>query len=168
MLFVRVDGAQELQRLARDLKAAGDKDLRRKLYRGFQHIAKPVKAAAQQGALDTLPSSGGLAAKVAAGQYRVSVRSRGSGASLQLRVSAKSGGIRVDHKRKKITAGQMDLNAMDRGRLRHPVHGNRHVWVNQKVKPGWFTKSTARSARLAHKEALKVITEVARELAAKG
>ncbi len=32
------------------------------------------------------------------------------------------------------------LPAMDKGAVRHPVHGNRSAWVTQTVTGGWFSE----------------------------
>lgn len=165
---IRVSGEEQLRRLAHDLREAGDKDLRRELHRGFNRAVKPVKAAAKQGAATTLPKSGGLAARVVGATYRTKVSSRGSGAALKLVVTGKSGIARVDHARQRIVAGRMDIYSMDRGLVRHPVYGNRHAWVGQRIRSGWFTRSTKKAAKAAQREALQVIEDVARELARKG
>lgn len=35
----------------------------------------------------------------------------------------------------------MDLQSLDRGRLRHPLFGNRGHWYDQPVRRGWWTLS---------------------------
>ena len=35
---------------------------------------------------------------------------------------------------------------LNRGRLRHPLFGNRNFWFNQDVKPGFFTDTIAADA----------------------
>ncbi len=35
----------------------------------------------------------------------------------------------------------MDLRSLDRGRLRHPLFGNREHWYNESVPRGWWTLS---------------------------
>jgi hypothetical protein len=36
---------------------------------------------------------------------------------------------------------KIDLQSLDRGRLRHPLFGNRRYWYMQAVRPGWFTSA---------------------------
>lgn len=125
---VRVTGAEQLAALAKDLRAAGDKELRKELMRGLQRAGKPMKAAARQAALDELPSRNGLAALVASSRWSVTTRSAGKGA-----------GVRVAGRGLVNASGQeTDLASLNRGRLRHPVYG-RGAWVNQPVRVGWFT-----------------------------
>jgi hypothetical protein len=38
-----------------------------------------------------------------------------------------------------------DTARTDRGTLRHPVFGNREVWVNQPVKLGWWSRPVEES-----------------------
>jgi hypothetical protein len=118
---VTVTGADQLSQLARDLRAAGEKDLRRELLRGIQRAGKPLKAAARTAALTELPSRGGLAERVAGSRWAVKTRTAGRGV-----------GVRV------TGAGDLDLRSLNRGRLRHPLYGKRGHWFDQPVPPGWF------------------------------
>lgn len=42
--------------------------------------------------------------------------------------------------------GKSDMKALNRGKLRHPLFGNRHHWYNQSIKPGMWDKSLAKVA----------------------
>ena len=87
-------------------------------------------AAARAGA-GMLPSRGGLAARVAGARYTVDeVRSAGGSAGIQLTVAA-----------------DLDVDALDRGTLRHPVYGNRSRWVTQRVPARWLTDAVEDAAR---------------------
>lgn len=72
-----------------------------------------------------LPRRGGLAARVAAARFTLDeVRGAGSSAGIRLTVAA-----------------DLDVEALDAGTVRHPVYGNRRVWVSQRVSAGWLTKA---------------------------
>ena len=43
----------------------------------------------------------------------------------------------------------MDLRALDQGRLRHPLFGNRQFWYQQRVTKGWWTKHLEKAATKA-------------------
>jgi hypothetical protein len=144
---VRVKGAEELVRLSRQLRAAGDQELRRDFYRGLNRASKPLKEAAKQNAGRVLPRRGGLAALVA--KSRLSTSVRGGGANPGVRITGK---------------GRMDLDRMDRGQVRHPVFGNRRVWVVQSVTPRWFTEPMEAGAEDVRTELLSVFDDVARRL----
>jgi hypothetical protein len=147
---LRITGANELGDLARDLKRAGDKELRRDLMRGIQRAGKPLKEAAQRAALTELPKAGGLNEFVASGKF--SVRTRTAGRNPGVRLS----GAKAGH----------DIRAIDLGRLRHPVFGG-GTWVSQSIKPGWWsdTLSDARVLTPVRQELLQVFDDVARRLA---
>jgi len=119
---VRTVGEQKLARVGNAIRAAGDKDLDRALRRAMQRSAKPLKAAARYGALRRLPVRGGLAERVADSKF-----------SARVTTSGKRAGVRI------VGRSGYDLQGMDDGLVRHPVFGNRRRWVNEPIKPGWFS-----------------------------
>lgn len=136
---VRITGADKLTEVGKRLKAAGDKGLRKEFLAGMQRAGAPLKAEAQASARTHLPHRGGLAAEAA-----------GSGFSVRTRTAGRSVGVRVVAKGRKVRA----LGALDRGRLRHPVYGNRNVWVTQHIAPGWFTGALTRHADVVQAQML--------------
>lgn len=140
---IRIVGAEKLQRVARKLKETGDKELRKELYSGIQRAAKPVKAAMQAAARAQLPKAGGLNNFVADGKFSVSTK---AGSNPGVTIKAKKGG------------------GADRGRIRHPVFGNKAVQVTQQVDSGWFTQTGKDAAPVVRAELLKVIDDVARKI----
>lgn len=145
---LRVTGADDLAALGKALKAAGDRELRRELMKGLQRAGKPAKEAAKAAARSELPSSGGLGEYVARSKF--SVRTRASGNSPGVEVVAKN--------------AELDLPAMNRGRLRHPVYGNRNRWVTQQIKPRWFTDAMEAQAPQVRRELVAAIRAVAAKL----
>jgi hypothetical protein len=146
---VRVSGAQDLRALSRDLKEAGRKDLRKELFAGLNRATKPLRAEAKANALATLPSSGGLAARVAAANMTV----RGGGARVTIVARPSKRG------------GSFHPIEIDGGVVRHPVYGHGPT-VNQHVKPGWFTRPMQAGADEVRHELVAAIDVVARKLAA--
>jgi hypothetical protein len=146
---VRVSGAQDLRALSRDLKEAGRKDLRKELFAGLNRSTKPLRAAAKANALATLPSSGGLNARVAAATMTV----RGGGARVTIVARPSKRG------------GQFDPFAVDGGIVQHPTYGHAPT-VSQHVKPGWFTKPMQENADVVRDELVAGIDVVARKLEA--
>lgn len=149
---LRVEGADQLTKLAADLKAVGAKELRRDLLRGIQQATKELKDAAKKAALDNLPKRGGLNEFVASAKFATRVRTSGRSPGVSI-VASKSG---------------HDLAAMDRGRLRHPVYGNRRLWVTQTITPGWFTDAMRDAAQPVRAELLNVLDDIAGRLARGG
>ena len=116
-------GRESLLRAAAHVKEVGDRGLRIALQRNLRLATAPLLPEIKQSALDTLPKRGGLAARVAGAKLSTSI-SLGK----TVRVSIKARGVE----------GSMDVKAMNEGKLRHPVFGNRAVWRTQTIRPHWF------------------------------
>lgn len=148
---MRITGANQLGDLARDLKAIGDKELRKELLRGIQKAAKPLaKVAAPAAARNRLPRAGGLNEFVATSKFAV-----------RTRTSARNPGVRIVG-----TKTGHDIKAMDAGKVRHPVRGT-NVWVLQNIEPGWWTNGLSDSivAPPVRKEILAVMDDIIRKIA---
>lgn len=122
--------ADSISKLARDLRGfvAGDvvlKALRKEVTAAVPPVRKKIKASA----IAILPAGGGLNAWVAAARVRSVVKARGHTVTVELR-----GGRSSANKKKS------DIDAIDRGRVRHPSWGRRTAgqWHNQAVPPGFF------------------------------
>lgn len=141
-------GADQLAAVTKRLKAAGEqgKGLRKQLLKEIRLAAKPLVQDVRQSAMDTLPASGGLNRQIRKG---IGVRTRAAGKSVGVRIVAKN---------------RYAIKSMDKGRLRHPVFGNRDVWVAQSVPPGWFTRPVEAGADEARKGALRAINDIARKV----
>lgn len=157
---VRVKGADELERIARRLKEAGNKNLRKELYRGLARAAKPTAAAGRRAALEELPKRGGLAKKIASSRY--STKTRAAGQKVGVRITAKGP--------KNAGGGEIDIRSLNRGRLRHPVYARgddrkKWTWVDQSVPPGWWEDAMQIAADEEIRDALlAVLDEIARKM----
>jgi hypothetical protein len=158
---VRMQGVEQLTQLGRDLKAAGEKDLRRELLRSGRAMGKPIKAELAASALEKLPHRGGLAALIAKAKVRVATRLSGRN------VGVSFVGRWTGH----------DLPSIDRGRLRHPIRqrsaekagGRPKIWVSQTIPAGYWTKVfDGPGADIARDEFLKAVDAVAAKLRAGG
>lgn len=147
MIDVRVTGADNLAVLAKRLKEIGDNDLRKEMLAGIRRAAKPMTQAAKERAESDLPKAGGLNEVVAKSKF-----------STRTRTAGRTPGVRV------VASNPHDVQSIDRGRLRHPVFGNREVWVTQKITPGWFTDAMNSHADEVRREMLRVLNTVARKL----
>lgn len=119
--------AEELALLGRRLKAA-DKSLRKGLLREIRAEGKPVIEDIRAGIHPTFPNRGGLADRVKAAKIGVRTRLAGKSVGVRLQVTGPKNQLRTLAK----------IN--DSGSWRHPVMGNRKVWVAQTYGPsgGWF------------------------------
>jgi hypothetical protein len=128
--------------LSRQLKELGDKGLQKELTQAIGKAMKPVKAAIRESARDTLPERGGLGERVA--RSRISQRRNKNG----LRLVA--------------SGGRRDL--LDKGSLRHPVFGNPDKWVDQRVKPGWWSRPVKAAEDDVRREIEQAMQDVVRKL----
>ena len=133
-----------LSALITRLRNAG---VERELEVALRRAARPMADVARQGARDTLPRKGGLAEVIAATKFSTTVRISGNNVVAQV-----------------IGRSRHDLAALDRGRDRHPVFGNRKVWVNQRITPGWFSRSERTAEAIAMKAMEAAAERVARKL----
>jgi hypothetical protein len=140
----RVTGADDLEKLAKRLKASGDKELRKELLRGIRETNKPTIAKIRESAAENLPRRGGLAAKVA----RETIGTR-------TRLTGPSAGVTIQRKRGR---------GLNEGRLRKPVFGNRKVWREQAVKKGWFDDPIEADAPRIREGLQKVMRDVATKI----
>jgi hypothetical protein len=141
---------EDLFKLAADLRRAGAKSLQRELYRAVQKSGKRVVAAAKEGA-QTLPQSGGLAARVAGATYRTQLK------------GGRNPGVRVTATEK--TGKPVDLNAIDGdGGVRHPLFGNRRHWYPTRVPARWFTGPAEKAAEQARADLVEAVAAVEREI----
>lgn len=154
--MIQSEGADELERLGKALKELGDKQFRSEIYRGLSRAVKPLREIAKRTPhlVPGLPKRGGLADTVAKGlRGRGGIKSRRalSGRNVGITISASSSGH--------------DVNAMERGRLRHPVFGRqrtvggkvRGLWVNQQVTPGFWSKPMTEAAPQAREDITREI-----------
>jgi hypothetical protein len=147
----RVQGADELNRLARRLKG-GDKALRKELYSGLQRATKPIRADVQRSLATRLPERGGLAQKMSKSRVSAKIRTANRNTRLTIRVDGPRG-------------EDIDVRAINRGRIRHPVFG---VWRPntpiQTIPPGAVTEPLEAGADHARREATAAMARVARQL----
>ena len=150
MIDIRIEGAEQLAALAKRLKQVGDKELRRELMRGIQRSTKPLRPAVQASARSRLPQRGGLAAEVGAARVRTRTRTAGEHVGVRVEVSSPRGDI--------------DMRAIDRGRLRHPVFGHRDRWVTQRIDAGVISDPLEDQAPQVRREVLAAMESVAEKI----
>jgi len=143
-LTIEGQGLDALQRKIK--KLPNSRQLTRELNKTLRVAAKDLPDQAKDAARQELPQRGGLAARVA---------SRPAG--LQV-LSGRNAGVRVRFK-------GVDAVSSNRGRLRHPVFGNREVWVNQAIKPGWFTDRMRHEAPKVRPDLLRAMERIAEKVA---
>lgn len=138
-------GPQSLAVLAATLRQYAARDLRLELLRGTKRAGKPVIEAARRNATDRLPRGGGLNA-LAAGE-KITTR---------VRLGVRTAGVQIR------TADRI-LNQTNAGFVRHPVFGDRKVWVTEQVPraAGWWDDAISETTPQAIAEMYAVMRETA-------
>lgn len=147
-------GADERQlvAVAKALREAKDKGLNKAMRQAVNAAVAPAQDAVRAGARSDLPRRGGLADRVAGSKFRTQRQAgRAPGFTMIMRLPKKGGAV--------------DLRAMNRGRLRHPVFGNRGTWVTQNVPAGWFEAALAPVKAKVAEDLTAAVRDMARRLA---
>jgi hypothetical protein len=146
----------ELRELALRLKRSGDPvRMRKQLLKGLKDGVKPAVSQARSAAL-TLPSSG----KYSTGFRRKLARS----ITTQVRTSGKDAGVRVRVSKARMGRQASLVTATNKGRWRHPVFGDRNVWVTQHSRAGWFDQANRYSGPPVRRALKKVLDDMEKEL----
>lgn len=113
--------------IAEQLKDFGRDDLRREFVKGVKDAVRPTQRQIKAGVGAYMPTgyTDDLKRDMT---VTTSVRTTGNA---KVTVTGRS--------------GQSRLNALNKGRLRHPLFGNRDKWYSQRVRPGFFTDPLFRS-----------------------
>lgn len=142
-----MEGASDLAKLSADLKAAGNRELRKEMLAGIRKVTRPAVEAVRLSAEVRLPRRGGLAQEVARG--RIGARTT---------TTTRSAGVRIA---RPVGAG------LDRtGKFRHKVFGNEEVWVEQQTDAeGWFTRPLELLEPTVRASMRRVLDDISRKLA---
>lgn len=166
---VQITGTGQLLELQRRLRAAGNENLRRSMQRRVRRAAEPLQADLQQTMRGLQlrsqstpvrrrpsPTTRPLRATIAAA-IRISVRTTSGSAGAR---------VRIDR-----AALPPDLRTMpgaiNSGRIRHPVFGNRRRWATQWPTPSNWWDATVRAHQPRMRaEMERIVTDVQRHLGA--
>ena len=150
-------GVDSMERLGKDLREAGAKDLRKELLKAGQQLTKPVKENIKEHALTDLPKRGNL-------NVWTSKRLK---TTTQVRLAGKNVGVRFKTKHPG-TKGLSDLPSINDGDVRHPLFGNTNRWYTTHVHPGFVTRAVDEMAPEIRKAFLGAVDEIAAKLRARG
>lgn len=151
MADLELRGADDVDALVRRIRTHADaKALRKELYAGLNRVTKPVREDMKASIGPSLPSRGGLAALVMA---KASLTTSA--------VAGRNAGVRI-----KARHRSYDLKRLNEGRLRHPVFGNRGVWVEQTegVNPGFLDEAFEKSKPEIARGVQRVLDDIARKV----
>lgn len=161
VLEVRVEGLAAFGNVARQMRAQGNKTLEREMIRALERTVRPVEAAVRA-EYGNLPSRGGYAATFSR-SLRLRLGRRTGGRSAQLTVRAYAEG----------TSQRRDIEALEDGRLRHPVYGRSrptrrgrrgNPWAATSIRGGYFRRGTDDAADQAVRQLAAVVDDYAEKL----
>lgn len=148
---LRVEGADKFGKLAKALRDLGDKELRTELYRGINRAVKPLTESVKKETPSFLPR-----------RYAFELAK-----SLRVRARRRAGrdpAVYLVAKAKTSRGKERDLASLNRGRLRHPLYGNRRYWFDQDVSPNWWDDPLLEGAEQVREEIVNVLDEIGQRL----
>ena len=151
---LRIEGADKFGILAKALRKYGDKELRSELYKGINRAVKPLTEDVKKGTQQYLPRR---YAFELARYLRVRTRRR----------AGKDPAIYLVGRAKTKRGKERDLASLNRGRLRHPLYGNRRYWYDQDVSPNWWDDPLLDGSEQVREEIVNVLDDIGIALAKK-
>lgn len=183
---VKVVGTEQFQKLARDLKQAGDGRLTRNMGKAMKRAAEPVMDDMRSTvrSVTTLGGSGrgGASARAARAAKFLSKRKHTAKAlakaraasglrsaaantvTASVRMGGRSAGVSIRSRSSLMPPDQRKLPMyMNRGSWRKPTFG-RPPWTTQVVTPGWFDKPAKRGGPRVRDAAFRVVIQTINQL----
>jgi hypothetical protein len=151
---LRIEGSEKLGALSEALRRYGVVELEQELFDGIVKSVEPLVEAVKKSLKNYLPDR--YAEELARTLVDKAVRLAGTNPGVRLTASAKTG-----------RGKQRDLASLNRGRLRHPLYGNREWWFDQEVKKGFWDEPLIDESDAVRAELVKVLDDIAGKLAAK-
>lgn len=150
--------SKDLKRIAAELRRMDNKQLKAEFSKELRSAAKPLVPAVRQ-AIRQIPSQRGYTADGLRGRLSRAVK-------LEVRTVGRQAGVRIRVDGRKMPDKQKSLQSYMEGvkpRWRHPVFGNKEVWVQQKPHPYFY--KTVRPLGLASRvQVNKAIDRVAKKI----
>lgn len=157
MFHATVTGAEDLRAVSRQLRTVTDgKAMRRDLTKGLRQGVRPAVASVKAAAV-TLPAKGPRSTGLR--------RRMGSATSPQVRTGGRNPVVAVRISRARMGDKAGAARGMDRREFKHPVYGNRDVWVSQRGHPGWFEHAVHARERQVRTSMRAVLDQIEHDLA---
>lgn len=154
-----VEGTADFIKAARALNEAGDRELRKAVYRGFRTAAMPLGQRMIAGLAADMPKRGGLSARIAASKAGIRNATTGSNPRVVITLRSPSG---------------TKLKPLNEGNLKHPVFARKGSdrksfrWVMQSVPSGAATRAFNEGAPAVRAVVIRDLNQVIDETARKG
>jgi hypothetical protein len=144
---IEIQGADQLARLAKQLREAGAKDLQAELGKAINRATKPIKADIRQSLKENLPKRGGLAKRAAASRL-----------TTRRRTAAKTAGVRI------VAKGTLSLYHLNQGQVRHRKDGKIDGGKVQSIAPGVWDKPAEAALPEVRRELVAAMDAVAKKI----
>jgi hypothetical protein len=145
--MIEVQGADQLARLAKQLKEAGAKDLQAELGKAINRATKPIKVDIKQSFATSLPKRGGLAKRAVATKL-----------TTRRRTSQRAAGVRI------VGKGTLSLYHLNKGQVRHRKDGKIDAGKVQPITPGAWTKPAEAALPGVRQELVAAMDAVAKKI----
>jgi hypothetical protein len=125
--------SKDLKRIAAELRSTGNKQLKSEFGKELRAAARPMVPAVRR-AIRQIPSKRGYSADGLRGRMSKAVK-------LEVRTTGRDAGVRIRVDGRKMPDKQRALQSYMEGLKkpwRHPVYGNKEVWVKQDAHPYFF------------------------------
>jgi hypothetical protein len=143
-------GSEQLLRVSRALKDAGETGLRKQFHKTIGAAAKSAIPAIRQSARDKAPRKGGLNERLAKNPYRT-----------QVRTGVTTAGVR-------IVGTKVDPRINSQGRIQHPVFGRGTVVQFDPKLKGYFDEPLEKLGPQVQKDVVNAMTEFTRAVLRSG
>jgi hypothetical protein len=148
---VKITGGAQLRDVQNRLRAIGDTGLGKQMGKALRDAASPLRPAVKAEAVRAMPSGYGPTLSRSL-RFRTAVKETRHTAGVVVRVYG-------DGRRQR-----RDVPALNRGRLRHPLYGDRNWWFDQRVRSGFVDRPADRILPDAVRQMQAVIDYVADQI----
>lgn len=149
--------------MAQAIRRTGDKGMVREMSRALAKSTLPVRKAIAAEADRVMPEAGGYRAVLSKSlRHKTSQRTASRSATVRLITYADG------------TSGRRDIERLEKGELRHPVHGRSRTvrgrgrvpnpWATTRIRPGFHERGTGGAVDEAQRELLAVLDDYAERL----
>jgi hypothetical protein len=156
---VIAQGTAGFAKAARALNEAGDRELRKGVYKSFREVAKPLGDSMVASLAADMPKRGGMSARVAAA--KPSIRNATTGRNPRVVITL-------------VSPTKTAMKPLDQGNLKHPVFARKGSdrkswrWAAQTVPAGGATRAFEDGAPMVRSRIVNELDHVIAETARKG
>lgn len=167
MRSMQILGTGQLLELSRKLKTAGGPRLKANMARRIRRAAEPMKDHLQQ-TIRTMPIQSQARSSGKRGGPSTNTRPLRATIAEQVRISVRTSGnpgARVWLDKGGLPPGLPGVaEALNRGRNRHPVFGNKRRWVQQTTSPLWWEHTIRQHTPRMQSEVARVLDDVRNQI----